>query len=891
MLTIYFTLRSVNFSVSYAIMKKESALVKYIFLGVSTDWKQRKLSSYLQPSTTCQLCTASRRHSGGTDSAVNKTDSDKKEKTIYAAEPFQIRGGASSYHEESFTSAHQCLGPQKDRTTPASYVMLVSSSGEAGQEHSAVANLAITDGRSRTLDKDSTQTFNCCRVNQDMKSTISLETEETFPARQMDSRVVSTEPVHVYYPPSEFRTATTKTYLSKSNAIRDLCQNCDGLSDYCLFDRNTRTFYPQTLSDPVPDLSQSSNEWLEVFWFPLEMFPAVSLINRMERENGKSDILDQCTTDLNGLSLTGDAPASASNSDFIATTIVKDANAAVSYGAEGIALSSNDSDDAYLEYGAWVGYSNLSPHADAEGVKEPNYCLTNINAQDASGTITGGMTSEDLQPTRDDMEDSYNMVLNSATKRLDLDSSSSCESLQPAGQAKASLPDSANSIWRKSKDSQPEGAKKAKTWLELERDFLNKFAPDSQMSPRQRGRLAVYESFKKLSGWLGSPEDHETIAQGDSDLGSQNAPSTEKEKWLRYRDAYEGAAFYHVEDIAKYKTTEEAVTKIPMPSYVRAGSTQSLSDGPCSTVDLNCKGDKIDGIIQCVQESLVELGASRNHVGEKCLEKQAAGLAVTSTKRATDSLKPQEDRPESSLNSESGIFGSGPKCGSGESFSTEDIPIPMPAGYKFTKYAKQLTEVQGDTFGEELMSYEDEYAGQGISSGLPSIPTGTTFSTPVSKNICKPSPPNEATKTKVGNASHAAERSSSTENENFGLAISATVQVLPPAVGVSFATSRSEYSTSTKPGCPMNTEALSGVTPPTSLLVARNRVLTPSKRMTNPLTELLSQQSPAARSAPASEADTELSENFGHKLRRFGHAEEDEKENEDWWWRDSISYG
>jgi hypothetical protein len=63
--------------------------------------------------------------------------------------------------------------------------------------------------------------------------------------------------------------------------------------------------------------------------------------------------------------------------------------------------------------------------------------------------------------------------------------------------------------------------------------------------------------------------------------------------------------------------------------------------------------------------------------------------------------------------------------------------------------------------------------------------------------------------------------------------------------------------------------------------------------MANPLAEISSSQSPQAQptSRPASEADTEASENFGQKLQRYSRADDDEKENEDRWWTDSISYG
>jgi hypothetical protein len=104
------------------------------------------------------------------------------------------------------------------------------------------------------------------------------------------------------------------------------------------------------------------------------------------------------------------------------------------------------------------------------------------------------------------------------------------------------------------------------------------------------------------------------------------------------------------------------------------------------------------------------------------------------------------------------------------------------------------------------------------------------------------------------------------------------VQVCPPPTHVGAATLLSGRSTSLNSGRFALPEDLSGLSPSKPRLAIRKRVLTSNKRIPSPLTESLSQnQTVRAISSSLSEADTDASENFGHKLQRYKCIEEEEK--------------
>jgi hypothetical protein len=217
----------------------------------------------------------------------------------------------------------------------------------------------------------------------------------------------------------------------------------------------------------------------------------------------------------------------------------------------------------------------------------------------------------------------------------------------------------------------------------------------------------------------------------------------------------------------------------------------------------------------------------------------------------------------------------------------------MPAACKFTQYADQLAEILEEGRDEDLISCDSKCIGRSGLSGSPNSPIEAISKFLVLTDACKPTLPNVLTETNAEESSYTDNMNGSKEKGNFGLAIAMTVQALPPPFRVGLASPRLGRSSSLNSGSLTCAEALSNPSLPPPRLPMRRRILTPGKRMANALKELSISQSSAAQptSAPASEADTEASETFGQKLQRYRHVDDEDKENEDRWWTDSISYG
>jgi hypothetical protein len=132
-----------------------------------------------------------------------------------------------------------------------------------------------------------------------------------------------------------------------------------------------------------------------------------------------------------------------------------------------------------------VGYTDSAPHADVVGISHSSYTMILISTQEVSSSTT---ESEDLKPNSD-MDDSYEIAVNSTTAGFYLGSLfSSTEFLRSTREVGATHSNSDKSILSKLRDTQPEEARHVKTWVEMEREFLDKFTPGTHMShvPRPR---------------------------------------------------------------------------------------------------------------------------------------------------------------------------------------------------------------------------------------------------------------------------------------------------------------------------------------------------------------------------------------------------------------------
>jgi hypothetical protein len=823
------------------------------------------------------------------DKAVNMLAS---EKMLPDGAPFPVQSGASSPHEGSLVPVQRYPNLQEDWMSSASYVMRFMVSEEPEPGCSPSTNFAMTDGNPQDLDGVTTQDI-ICKANRSQKRVVSLENGERFRPRRTNSRLVSSEPVHIVYPPSEFCKAHTKMYISKSSAFGDLYQNHSGFSDYCLFDRSTRTYYPQAISDTVPELLQSKDEKLEVLWLPLEMFPGDPLIGQTDKEDDCLDIFNEHVSESDKPLSSGEVCCSLSpDSDSLLASNVKDSEFAAFNKVESTASSSSHNTDAHLGDGAWVGYTDSAPHADMVGVSHSNYTMTLISTREVSSSLTESLVSEDLEPNPADMDDSYEIAVDSDTARLYLGSLfSSTESLRSTREVGVTHSNSVKSILSKLRDAQPEETKHVKTWVEMEREFLDKFAPGSHMSPHRRGRIAVYEAFKKLEGLADSSDDEDALSANDSDSGFQDGPDGEHEKWSRYWEAYMGFSFEHVEDITKCGPIREETRTTKNSSHVREGSYESLCVDSSNKVHAKGKGKESVELPHRAHVPLLEFATFRDRFGDTAMEQQAADPDLSTTKGMSKSHNIEEDGIDICRGCNMATLGSHCKLGSEEYSDTDSTAITMLSGYMFTHYAEQLGELPAEAHYEEQYHFENENDDQSILSAFSDRPTDVASNFSVVGNASVP-PPTELPKMDAGAGSDIDQLSIWPKNEKIGLATAMTVQVCRPPTRAGLAPLLPGRSTSLNSGLFTWPEASSGPPPSRPRLAIRKRVLTPNKRIPGPLTEFLSQKNPIFRgtSPSPSEADTEASENFGQKLHRYKRIEEEEKEN-DLWWTDSISYG
>lgn len=72
--------------------------------------------------------------------------------------------------------------------------------------------------------------------------------------------------------------------------------------------------------------------------------------------------------------------------------------------------------------GAWVRYTNSAPYADVVGISQSNCTMILISTWEVSNFMAESLISEDLELNPDDMDDSYEIAVDSATPRLYLGS-------------------------------------------------------------------------------------------------------------------------------------------------------------------------------------------------------------------------------------------------------------------------------------------------------------------------------------------------------------------------------------------------------------------------------------------------------------------------------------
>jgi hypothetical protein len=729
-------------------------------------------------------------------------------------------------------------------------------------------DLTLTCGGFQEIDEVTAQTASG-KVSRGRRRMISLENEERFRPRRVNSHMISGEAVHIVYPPSEVPAAHTKTCISKSSAFGDLYQNHSEFSDCCLFDRGTRTYYPQVLSDPVPEILQSNDEKLEVLWLPLEMSPADSSIGQADRVVDCLNPANNCVSEADGPSSYKAIDMPDLDSGSLKASDGMNSKTPAFNKGNSTASSHSCHDSAYSEQDAWVGYTDSAPHIDMVGTSSSNYTMTLISTREMSSSTTGSLRPEYPQPDADDMDGSYEIAVDSATVRLYLGSlSSSTESLLSIAEVGVTGSKSADSILRKLKDAQPEDPKHVKAWIEMEHDFLDKFAPGSQILPNRRRRVAVYEAFKKLKG-LADSSDDDTLNSSGSDSGFQDAPDAEHEKWLRYREAYMGLSFEHMEDIAECGPIDEEPSVNANSSRVGEIAHYNLGADPSIITGTKDKDQENMMVRWSVHAPLLEMATFRNHFGDTPVEQQAPFPQLPTAEGISNNHIFGAGRTDVGRESNVVSLGGYSRLASEAYSDTDSTTITMLSGYMFTHYAEQLGECTAESHGEEQQPCKDERDDQSILSAVSDHAMGIAPNISVFENASTlPQAEPLEIDTRVG--SDTDQLSIWSKIENIGLARAVTVQLCPPSTQVGLAPLFPRLSISSNVGRFNSAETLYDPTPSGSRLATQKRVLTPKRRVPSPLAEFASQNNHTVRctSPSPSDADTEVSENFGQKLKR-----------------------
>ncbi len=797
--------------------------------------------------------------------------------------PSQIRSGAHSPHYNSHVDVQGRPTSKEDWMLSTSHLICPMALEEPQPELPSSGNPAMVFGMLQDSDETKAQTISCT-VDRGRKRVISLVNGERFRPRRVNSRVVSDEPVHIVYPPNEFSASHTKTYMSKGSAFGDLYQNHSGFSDYCLFDRSTRTYYPQALTDPVPELVQSKDRKLEVLWLPLELFPAASLTGQNDREN-------RCLSPSNDRvsEVDGSSSCKADGALNLVLDAKKPDTEAFKKG-NGMSSSSSRLDSLCSEHDAWVVYPESAPRVDMVRMSHSNYAMAVKTTQEAPGSTTGSLISEDHQSDADDADDSYEIAVDSATARLYLGSLfSSRQSLLSTAEAEVAHSKSADSTLCKLKDAQPGEAKHVKTWIEMEREFLDKFAPGSQMFPSRRRMVAVYEAFKKLNGLAYSSDGEDALYSNDSDSGFQDAPDIEQEKWLEYRDAYMGCSFEHVQDTAKHVPVKEERTLTTDSSDVQEGSSQDVWNDTSTTFGTKEMCNESVELSYRAIGPVVKFAAFQDLITGAIVQKPA--YPELPTEGISESHSLGGDGRDICQESDVVSLASHSMLGSEAGSETDSTAITMLSGFMFTHYAEELRELPAEGYGEEQYYCEDECDDRSILSALSDRAKDVAPDFSVVGNASTP-PPAETPEIDPRVGSDTDQLKIRLKYQSNGLATVMKVQACPPPIRVGLAPLFPGRSTSLNADRSTSAEVLSGWSPSRPGFMLRKRVSTPNKRISSPLTSSSSQKNQAVRctSPSPSDADTEASENFGQELQRYRRIEEDEKEN-DLWWTESISYG
>jgi hypothetical protein len=654
-------------------------------------------------------------------------------------------------------------------------------------------------------------------------------------------------PVNISFPQSEFREAYTKTYASKSDAIGDLYQSHENYSDHCLFDRATRTIFPQARDrDPESHLP-TNGQGLELLWLPMQSFPNSRCI-----EGG-----DKSFETFGNFGFGRISPSEEFRADHLdrihTSSHIWDQN---------MSFWDSDGECDDLEDTVPLEYSSSTVDRDSNRLCYP---YIKITVREVSNSISRDPTYENDQAKSAEMNDPYRIRVDNETAGEYIGSifSSSIDSTMTDRKSKQPDSDSAECVWSKIEDSRPEEAERVKTWAELGKDFLDVYAPFDQIGTEQRAKVAVHNALSTRGGLLDDFVYESGAASSYNSSKIHNSSKMDQQIWSRDKGSDDGVTFHHVEDIVKYESAKEPSSQAAKMPFAIDCKDPTQGRGPKEVVHK--------------QES--DKSSERDtDVKGKSKEKSELAMSFLSAWAESDIFrenwylkKEQEPTPDARLietefTNNTRISHYVPNFADSHQIETNQSNANSKTGRassfrnSFVLLQDQPKTAEGKTSKETVGQFDTAKFVAGHSEPLPRTPH-EVMKYPMTENRTG------------GKAAHQKQRVPTPTYPEAEEASS-----LPPAQRLladlnwvnSFAASTSI----------LNSDA--------------GKIQAPRPHIRTVLAPIVPSSHNPETTYPAayiSDAETEVSEDFGEKLRRYGRTREDEKDNEEQWWRDFVLYG
>ena len=531
----------------------------------------------------------------------------------------------------------------------------------------------------------------------------------------------------------------------------------------------------------------------------------------------------------------------------------------------------------------------------------------------------------DLRLGSDDVDETSNFTTDSVIDRRYIGSSfSPSNSLQCYPLPSPGSPVSVDIVVSKLEDIQLEEAEPVKTWAELGREFLDKYASGVELSPAERGRVAIREVFQRRHLTRSRSNKSEPSVGETPKIPSQRSFDHMSE-WRRDRESSGDVTFDNVQEVVEYDCArEERLRAQSLPQSER----EQFQDTNCYTsdpIDLNAEAEERTELGRGFYSSWVESELIRDQLFQTPNEPPAESATTPSGygwrdwvgERLVRSLELDEGNgtlsvcfpayPSSSLGSEDdglehhqGRNTNGKdKKTQNKSIKSDDTETAMATGFQFTQCAEQKEEILLETMGErtepgQSERYHRARAASDLSDASSDISASTdrvtldnyvacslygSVSAVKFANTCTTEPRRkELREGKMKDCEYVLSDnvSSSEARVDYASAEEDTFTAWNDNPTHSAELSRSANMS------PLSTKLEMSKSSGQDFAIAgpysdQKRTWMSNHRAVSPLVELtcLNALAKCSSAGPPSETDTEMSETFGHKLERYGHFVED----------------